>query len=73
MNGTYNFLINKSTKEVGGDITGTAIDDNNRKTKKIKWAEIRAMYLDKEAPFTILYKYNLQLPWQAVDIAQEKV
>ena len=46
-------------KKVGGDITGAAIDDNNRKTKKIRWREIRAMHLDKEAPFTLLYKYNL--------------
>ena len=47
MNGTQNFLINKSTKEVGGDITGTTIDDNNRKTKKIRWTEIRAVHLDR--------------------------
>ena len=29
-----NFLINKSTTDVGGDITGTTIDGNNRKAKK---------------------------------------
>ena len=40
-------MINKSTKEVGGDITGTTIDDNNRKTKKIRWTEIRAVHLDR--------------------------
>ena len=67
------FVINKSTKEVGGDITGTTIDDNNRKTKKIRWLEIRSVHLDKEAPFTMLYKCNLLVPWQTVDIGQEKV
>ena len=29
MNGMYKFLINKATKEVGRDITGTTIDGNN--------------------------------------------
>ena len=48
-------------KEVGRDITGTKIDDNNGKIiKKInRWTEIRAVHLDKEAPFTMLCKYNL--------------
>ena len=29
MNGMYKFLINKPTKQVGRDITGTTIDRNN--------------------------------------------
>ena len=73
MNDKYNFLINKSTKDFSGHTTGTTIDGNNRKTKKTRWTEIRAAHLDKKVPFTMLYKYNFQVPWQAVDIGQEKV
>ena len=58
-------------KEVGIDITGPAIDGNNQKTKKIRWTEMRAVQLDKEATF-MLYKYHFQVPLQAVDIGQEK-
>ena len=57
----YNFLINKSRKEVGRVITGIALDGDKGKTKKIKWTEIRTVHLAKAALYTILYKYKFHV------------
>ena len=62
----YNFLLSKSTKKVLEEET---IDLNQKKkTKKVNWTEITTIHFDWACPFTMLYKYNLDVPWQAIDI-----
>ena len=66
LDGMYNFLLRKSTKKVVEEET---IDLNQKKkTKKVNWTEITTIHFDRAFPFTMLYKYNLDVPWQAIDI-----
>ena len=66
-----NFLLTKSTKKKSEEDT---IELNQkRKTKKINWTEITAIHFDQAFLFTMLYNYNLDVPWQAVDIRLELV
>ena len=68
MNDMYNFLIDKLAKDIGREIINTGIDCNNEKIKKSRWIGIREVHPHKEATCTILCKYNLQVPCQAVNI-----
>lgn len=61
----YHYLIRKSTQKVS--------DSLKTKKKTVKWTENRAVRFDKEAPYNMLYKYNLDIPWQTVDIGHPKV
>ena len=45
--------------------------NRTRKNKKIKRSEIRAVLIEAKQPFTMLYKYDLVVPWQCVDIGRE--
>ena len=65
LDGMNNFLLTKSTKVLEEETTDL---NQKRKTKKVNWTEIRAVHFDRAFPFTMLYKYNLDVPWQAVDI-----
>ena len=73
MDETYDFLINKVPKIcLGAEETGKKVTNmkGSRKTHKIEWSKIRSVQFDAERPFTMLYKYNLHVPYQAVDIGQ---
>ena len=67
----YYFLLTKSTKEVLEK--GTIDLNQKKKTKKVSWKEFTVIHFDWAFPFTILYKYNIDVPWHAVDIGSEKV
>lgn len=45
--------------------------NRTRENKKIKRSEIRAVLIEAKQPFTMLYKYDLVVPWQCVDIGRE--
>ena len=66
LDGIYNLLLTKSTKKVLEE----KITDLNqkKKTKKVNWTEITAIDFDQAFTFTVLYKYNLDVSWQSVDI-----
>ena len=66
MVGMYNFLLTKSTKKVLEK--GTIDLNQKKKTKKVNWTEITSIHFDWTFLFTILCKYNIDVPWQAVDI-----
>ena len=72
MNGMYSLLINKSMKEEILEILLVLQLMIIEKQRKLG-GQISAVHLGKEAPFTMFYKYNFQVLWQAVDIGQEKV
>ena len=66
LDGIYNLLLTKSTKKV---LEEKIIDLNQKKkTKKANWTEITAIDFDQTFTFTVLYKYNLDVSWQSVDI-----
>ena len=66
LDGIYNLLLTKSTKKV---LEEKIIDLNQKKkTKKANWTEITAIDFDQAFTFTVLYKYNLDVSWQSVDI-----
>ena len=71
LHGMHNFLLTKSTKKMLEDETTDF--NQKRKTKKVNWTEIRVVHLDRAFLLTMLYKYNLDVSWQTVDIGQEKV
>ena len=66
LDGIYNLLLTKSTKKV---LEEKIIDLNQKKkTKKVNWTEITAIDFDQAFTFTVLYKYNVDVSWQSVDI-----
>ena len=38
---------------------------------QVKWAKMQAVRTDSNAPFDILFKYDLDVPWQCVTIDNE--
>ena len=55
----YAILIKNLPKEI-----------EQEKTKKIKWSEIRAVIIEAKQPFTMLFKYDLVVPWQCGDVGR---
>ena len=65
LDGMYNVLLAKSIKKVSEEET-TDINQK-KKTKKVDWTEITTIHFDWTFSFTMLYKYNIDVSWQAVD------
>ena len=60
LDGEYAILIKNLSRET-----------EQEKTKKNKWSEIRAVMIEAKQQFTRLFKYDLVVPWQYVDIGRE--
>ena len=59
MRGTYDILIYDMTKK------------KRKFSRKKKRAKVRAVCIDSNAPFDMLFKYEMNVPWQCVSIGSE--